>query len=120
MDGMMEVDLDDLVEQGRTDGWTQGLQLGQDEGWTAGMAEGAKLGNTLGTIMNDALTVLQSHPSLRHKASRLMTSILEMPLTNDADPDKEQRLLRLHARHKELCALCGIPGVERSEISWSF
>lgn len=88
-----------------------------------GYEEGVSLGQELGSIISRVYRSLsddgQRDPSspLFRKAIKLLQEVLDYPLDNREDPEKEAGLLRIRGQYKEFCAYLGDSSRSGSPVS---
>ncbi len=102
---------EDIRNVGFHEGIEAGRLAGSQEGWELGIEAGRKLGLALSVMLTDTLEALD-HSTVDRKGAdklrRLALDILDFPLDNQEDPEKEEKLCRLQARHKEICITYGV------------
>ena len=105
-----------MQENGFKEGLEEGKQRGYEEGHELGREEGTKLGKQLGHYAAHLFLLCEKRftcLALERKTKKVLQEILEYPLDNREDPDKEHRLIRIHGACRELSVLLNLPELIR-------
>lgn len=98
-------------EEGYHEGLVEGERKAYEEGFYLGAEEGERLGRHLGEMAGDLHRILTSSQGvtltevLTRRLRKILTELFLVPLTNEVDEHKGQRLLKIHGACRELCLM---------------